>query len=140
MAYPPVIERAYRGVIEPRTIDIADISPACALVIAAPHPSPENGGPCATCAFRPNTEPNLSPHTMMLAALCVEGFREFHCHEDRSQLCRGFVAALNVRGELDDDERERADALGEAADILGDFIADAAAAQDRVRREATESR
>ena len=48
-------------------------SAASDAVIAANHPAPEQGGPCATCAFRPGTEANLSPHTMQLARLCVEG-------------------------------------------------------------------
>lgn len=97
-------------------------SAACDAVVAAEHPSPENGGPCATCAFRPGTEANQTAHTVELARLCVEGFRAFHCHE-RQQLCRGFIAALNLRGVPEnDDDRKWAETAGHAADILADAI------------------
>lgn len=72
-------------------------SPASDAVLAASHPSPECGGPCATCAFRPGTEANRSRHTLALARLCVEGITEFKCHE-QTQLCRGWIAAVNLRG------------------------------------------
>jgi hypothetical protein len=72
-------------------------SAASDAVIAATHPSPDAGGPCATCAFRPGTEANQTAHTLLLAKACVEGVRPFHCHE-QPQLCRGFVAAVNLRG------------------------------------------
>lgn len=93
-------------------------SEACDLVLAANHPSPEDGGPCVTCAFRPDTEANRTPHTWTLARLCVEGAREFRCHE-KPQLCRGFVAAINVRGLPEtEDEARWVQVSGMAADIL----------------------
>jgi hypothetical protein len=94
-------------------------SPACDAVIAAVHPSPEDGGPCATCAFRPGTQANQTTHTMELARLCVEGGREFSCHE-KPQLCRGFIAAINLRGVPETDEDRRWQVVcGDAADVLG---------------------
>jgi hypothetical protein len=95
-------------------------SPAFDAVLAAQHPSPEQGGPCATCAFRPGTEASRSEHTVVLARLCVEGGREFHCHE-KAQLCRGWIAAVNLRGVPFDD------LAGACADWLGDAIEEAAA-------------
>lgn len=107
-------------------------SAACDLVIASEHPSPADGGPCATCAFRPGTEANTTDHTITLARLCVEGLRPFHCHE-APQLCRGFVAAANVRGVPEDEDDKRwAIVAAEAADMIGHCI-DAAAAADRDR-------
>lgn len=104
---------------------------AVAIVLAANHPSPENGGPCWTCAFRPGTEASTTEHTRELARLCVEGLRAFHCHE-RPQLCRGFVAAVNLRGVPEtEDDRRYAEACGVAADLLGELIGRAAEA-DRV--------
>ncbi len=109
-------------------------SAACDAVIAAIHPSPENGGPCATCAFRVGTEANQTWHTMALARLSVEGGRMFHCHE-RVQLCRGFVAALNLRGApQDEDDRNWAVVAGHAADMFTQCI-DAAVAADAVARD-----
>ncbi len=97
-------------------------SAASDAVTAAEHPSPEAGGPCATCAFRPGTEANTTPHTVELARLCVEGFRHFYCHE-QPRLCRGFIAALNLRGVPEtDDDRKWAEIAGHAADILSDAI------------------
>ncbi len=93
-------------------------SPACDAVMAAKHPSPAAGGPCATCAFRPGTEANLTPSTVELARLSVEGFREFFCHE-RPQVCRGFNAAMNLRGvPTTDDDRKWSEMAGHGADIL----------------------
>ncbi len=104
-------------------------SAACDAVLAAQHPSPEAGGPCATCAFRAGTEANQAPHTMLLARLCVEGARAFHCHE-RPQLCRGYVAAANLRGVPDTDEgRARQQVAGHAADMLSACIQRAAEEQ-----------
>lgn len=105
-------------------------SAACDAVMAATHPLPEDGGPCATCAFRPGTAANQAPHTRQLVNLCVEGFREFHCHE-RPQLCRGFIAAINLRGvPASDDERKMAEVAGCAADVL--YMAVDAAANDPI--------
>lgn len=102
-------------------------SAACDAVIAAQHPSPEDGGPCATCAFRTGTEANQTEHTMLLAALCVEGDRFFHCHE-RPQLCRGYVAAINLRGVPNTEEQKRhAEMCGMAADLLAECITEASA-------------
>lgn len=98
-------------------------SPATDAVIQAVHPSPEAGGPCATCAFRPGTEANGTEHTITLARLCVEGGRLFHCHE-YPQLCRGFIAAINLRGSPHTDEDGRWQVVcGMAADVLADAIA-----------------
>lgn len=106
-----------------------DVSPACAAIEDAHHPSPADGGPCATCAFRKGTEANTSEHTTQLAALCVEGLRPFHCHE-APQLCRGFVAAVNLRGVPEgDDDRKWAEVAGAGADILAECIARAREAQ-----------
>lgn len=80
------------------------MSPAFDAVVAASHPDPDAGGPCASCAFRPGTEANLSPHTDMLARFCVEGVTPFNCHE-RPGFCRGWIAAVNLRAEdITDDE------------------------------------
>jgi hypothetical protein len=95
--------------------DLSFACPAFDLVEAAAHPSPEDGGPCSSCAFRPGTEANRSAHTVLLAKLCIEGGRMFSCHE-RPGLCRGYIAAANLRG-LPFDERAT---LG--ADILADII------------------
>ena len=98
-------------------------SAACDLVLGACHPSPGAGGPCATCAFRVGTEANRTASTMQLARLCVEGFRPFDCHE-QSQLCRGYIAALNVRGvPVDDDDRKWSEVARFSADLLGACIA-----------------
>jgi hypothetical protein len=111
-------------------------SAACDAVLTAPHPSPDAGGPCATCAFRPGTQANETAHTWALARLCVEGFRLFHCHE-KPQVCRGFNAAVNLRGvPRGDDDEKWATVAGEAADILGDCI-EAAKAADAVARPAS---
>lgn len=105
-------------------------SPASDAVFNASHPSPEDGGPCATCAFRPGTEASQSQHTVALARLCVEGGRYFHCHE-QPQLCRGFVAAVNLRGVPEtEDGRRWMDVCRDAADILGDCIAAAKADEE----------
>lgn len=110
-------------------------SAACDAVMAAVHPSPEAGGPCATCAFRPGTEAHRSPHTVALARLCVEGGRAFSCHE-QLQLCRGFIAAINLRGApRDEDDRRWSVVAGDAADILGTCI-EAAKANERAYLQA----
>lgn len=105
-------------------------SPAFDAVSAAQHPAPECGGPCATCAFRPGSEASATEHTVALAKACVEGGRYFNCHENPG-LCRGWIAAINLRGLPFDD------AAGFAADLLGDII-DSAVQADRLegrRRE-----
>lgn len=112
-------------------------SAACDAVMSSEHPTPERGGPCATCAFRPGTEANATASTVELARLCVEGMRLFHCHE-KTQLCRGFVAAVNLRGvPSDEDDQKWAEVAGFAADVLGDAIDDAKASE-RVIRQARE--
>lgn len=99
------------------------LSPSMDVVLQADHPDPANGGPCETCAFRRGTEANQTPHTMALARACVEGLRPFHCHE-RPQLCRGFIAAANLRGvPKTDEDRRRMHAARMVADVLGDAIA-----------------
>jgi len=98
-------------------------SAACDAVLAAVHPTPADGGPCATCAFRPGTEANTTAHTITLARLCVEGLRPFHCHENPG-LCRGFIAAVNLNGvPQNEDERRWQAANTLAADLYGDAIA-----------------
>ncbi len=107
-----------------------DVSPACDAVMAAEHPSPEDGGPCATCAFRPGTEANRSAHTVELARLSVEGLRPLYCHE-QAQLCRGYVAAVNLRGVPQDDaDRRWCEVAGFTADILQRCIASAVLAEE----------
>jgi hypothetical protein len=97
-------------------------SPACDIVMAAEHPAWKDGGPCHDCAFRAGTEANRAEYTVALARFCVEGFREFDCHINPG-LCRGFIAALNLRGvPQTEDDRRHADACGAAADLLGDTI------------------
>lgn len=111
-------------------------SPASDAVTAAEHPSPECGGPCATCAFRPGTQASETWHTVELARLCVEGLVPFHCHE-RPGLCRGFVAAANLRGapETEDDRRWM-----EVNRIAADLMARAIAAGKKADDEASGSR
>lgn len=90
--------------------------------MSAEHPSPECGGPCATCAFRSGTEANRSWHTVTLARACVEGIVPFYCHE-KPQMCRGFVAAVNLRGApADENDARWAQVNRHLADILGDAI------------------
>lgn len=109
-------------------------SPACDAVMAAEHPSPECGGPCATCAFREGTEANQTWHTVELARLCVEGFRYFYCHE-QPQLCRGFVAAMNLRGTPETEaERRWAEVNRMAADMFAEAIAVGKAADEAAKR------
>lgn len=104
-------------------------SASCDAVIAASHPSPEAGGPCATCAFRPGTEANLTETTITLARLCVEGMRPFQCHET-PQLCRGYIAAANLQGVPEGDEAVKwAAVCGIAADLFAEMIEQAKAAQ-----------
>lgn len=91
---------------------------ACDVVVGSRHPAPDAGGPCATCAFRLGTEANRSAHTVELARLSVEGFREFHCHE-KPQICRGYIAAINLRGvPRDEQDRQWSVVAGDAADLL----------------------
>lgn len=112
-----------------RTPDLGVPSAACDAVLAAKHPAPENGGPCATCAFRPGTEANQTTHTMDLARLCVEGFRHFHCHE-KPKLCRGYIAALNLRGApVTEDDEKWSIVAGHAADLLSFCIDEAKKAE-----------
>ena len=104
-----------------------DISPALVAVMADERkPAPDAGGPCATCAFRPGSEASRSPHTIELAALCVEGLTQFMCHE-RPGLCKGWVAAVNLKhaaGEYaGEDNRRHMLAMRFAADMLSDAIA-----------------
>lgn len=109
-------------------------SPSVDAVMQATHPTPANGGPCATCAFRPGSEANRTEHTQALVRLSVEGFREFHCHE-KPQLCRGYIAAANLRGvPRTKAERRQAEAAGAAADMLAECISMAKAFDEAVRR------
>jgi len=112
--------------------DDAVQSPAFDAVLGdTSMPAPADGGPCVTCAFRPQTEANNTPHTVALAKLCVEGLRPFHCHE-KPQLCRGFVAAANLRGvPSDDGDRQWSEAAGYMADVLALCIGRAAEAQEQ---------
>ncbi|HXE82906.1 MAG TPA: hypothetical protein VN513_06220 [Gemmatimonadales bacterium] len=106
------------------------VSEAADAVMAADHPSPDQGGPCATCAFRPGTEAYGTARTRELAALCVEGLRPFYCHES-PQLCRGFIAAANLRGVPESDEDRRwAEVCRLGADLLAACV-DHAAKEDR---------
>jgi hypothetical protein len=67
---------------------------------------------------------------MELARLCVEGIRPFYCHE-KPGLCRGYVAALNLRGvPSDDDDRKWQEVARFSADLLSDLIADAKRVQE----------
>jgi hypothetical protein len=110
-------------------------SPACDAVVAAQHPSPEDGGPCTTCAFRPGTQANQTWRTIELARMCVEGFRLFHCHE-QPQLCRGYIAALNLRGAPEsEDDRRWSIVAGHAADMLSDCIESARKADEEHSRQ-----
>lgn len=98
-------------------------SPATDAVMAHTHPSHEDGGPCAGCAFRAGTEANSTPHTVALARACVEGIRPFYCHENPG-LCRGWVAAVNLNGMPENDEQRRwQEVNAHAADMLSDAIA-----------------
>jgi hypothetical protein len=60
---------------------------------------------------------------MALVVACVEGLVPFYCHE-KDQLCRGFVAASNLRGA----PKNRADKRhAKAAAIVAEVIAQAIA-------------
>lgn len=108
-------------------------SPATDAVLAAEHPSHADGGPCGGCAFRRGTEAEQTPHTVALARACVEGLRPFYCHEHPGP-CRGFVAAVNLRGVPDDEmERRWQEANAVLADVLWESIA-AVAKADQGRR------
>lgn len=114
----------------PTLADPQFTSPAFDAVLAASHPLPENGGPCATCAFRPGTQANQSEHTTMLAKLCVEGISPFDCHE-KKQLCRGWIAAVNLRGApVTEDDHHWVEASRLAIEVLNDAI-DAGVEADR---------
>lgn len=100
-------------------------SPASDAVMAADHPSPSAGGPCATCAFRPGTEANCTDHTVQLARACVEGIVPFYCHEQLG-LCPGFVAAVNLRGAPTTEADRRWQEISHAvAELISDLIAHA---------------
>jgi hypothetical protein len=108
-------------------------SAAADAVMTAEHPRHDEGGPCDECAFRSGTEANRTEHTVTLARLCVEGFRPFYCHVHPG-LCRGYVAALNLRGvPEDEDDRRWCEVARMAADVLGECIESARAA-DAVAR------
>ena len=99
-------------------------SEAVETVIAAEHPSPEAGGPCHGCAFRPGTEANRDDVTQLMIRLCVEGFRTFDCHM-KPGLCRGYVAAANLRGvpkRGDRRERTKVEVLGWTADRIAEMV------------------
>lgn len=97
-------------------------SEASDVVSAHVHPSYADGGPCDGCAFRGGSEASRTAHTVELARLCVEGLRLFHCHEHPG-LCRGYVAAVNLRGvPSTDEDRKWADVAGHAADIIAECI------------------
>ena len=103
-------------------------SAACDAVFTAEHPSHEDGGPCHDCAFRSGSEASQHAHTADLARLCVEGFREFRCHVHPG-LCRGYIAALNLRGvPQDEDDKKWSIIAGHAADAIAMCI-------DSARRE-----
>jgi hypothetical protein len=105
-------------------------SPAFDAVVAAHHPSPECGGPCATCAFRPGTHANSADFTVALARLCVEGLEPFNCHE-KPQACRGWIAAVNLNGAPQtEDDRHRIEAARWGVGILSACIAAAKRDQD----------
>jgi hypothetical protein len=107
-------------------------SPASDIVMAAEHPPYEDGGPCHDCAFRRGTEAHGTAHTVALAQLCVEGLTPFYCHV-RPGLCRGFIAAANLRGvPTTEEERRHAEVSRECADLLADLIGMARAADEAV--------
>lgn len=114
-------------------------SEAFTIIATAAHPSPAEGGPCATCAFRQGTEANGSEHTTMLAMLCVEGVSPFRCHE-QPHLCRGWIAAVNLLaadGGLPDDEASRRHryVCAMASDVLGAAITNAADADRAAQKD-----
>lgn len=102
-------------------------------VAGANHPTPEQGGPCATCAFRPGTEAHRTVHTQMLARLCVEAIEPFQCHE-KPQACRGWIAAVNLMSQMpdfDSDERKKhREVSAMAAETVGLCISDAKSQHD----------
>lgn len=62
---------------------------------------------------------------MALAVACVEGLQLFHCHVHPG-LCRGFVAAVNLRGvPKTKADRKRAKVAGLLVDMLSDVIREA---------------
>lgn len=109
-------------------------SAAADAVIAADHPSPENGGPCATCAFRPGTQANQSWYTMALARMCVEGITPFSCHE-QPQACRGWIAAVNLRGAPNtEDDRRWCEASRAGAELIAACIDSAKQAEQAAKQ------
>lgn len=113
-------------------------SPASDAVMTAAHPSPEDGGPCGGCAFREGTEANRSEHTVTLARLCVEGLTPFQCHE-KPQLCRGWIAAVNLRGAPEtDDDRRWSECAASASEIVATLIDAAVHAQSLTPTDAKE--
>lgn len=115
-------------------------SPAFDAICAADHPSPSNGGPCATCAFRPGTEANATEHTVALAKMCVEGLERFDCHE-YNRMCRGWLAAVNLRAQDDvksPEAREYIEAHRAMAGMLANAIGLAKEAEDLAGRIAKE--
>lgn len=119
--------RAGEDITEPTDIPTATTasgvpSPASDAVMNAEHPCHADGGPCDGCAFRRGTEANTTWHTSELARLCVEGLTPFMCHEHPG-LCRGFVAAINLRGAPEDeDDRRWMECARFSADVLSDAI------------------
>lgn len=58
---------------------------------------PNHKEPCGTCAFRRGTIPNGCPETVMDALKCtLEQSADFHCHEEKGQLCAGFMICLTA--------------------------------------------
>lgn len=108
-------------------------------VSEAEHPSPDAGGPCATCAFRPGSEASQTAHTVSIAKLCVEGIVPFHCHE-KPQLCRGFIAAANARWADNPDfnserEQRHREACRFVAERLGEAIGMAREVDEAISNE-----
>lgn len=109
---------------------LAPSSQAFDLVVEDDHkPSDDAGGPCATCAFRKGTEANRTSHTVELAKFCVEGISPFDCHEHK-RLCRGWIAAVNLKAQVGDMDDKKIAACRLAAELFGRCI-DAATEEDR---------
>lgn len=96
---------------------------AIAVVVADDaKPSPERGGPCATCALRVGTDANQASVTMLTVELCLMSGEPFYCHE-HNRVCKGWIAAANAiacDGEAVPDFQRRVAAV--ALDQLGDCI------------------
>lgn len=109
-------------------------SAAFDAVSAAQHPDPADGGPCATCAFRSGSEASRTDYTVALAVSCVEGLVPFHCHE-KDQLCRGWIAAVNLNGPpTTREQRRHQKAAAMVADAIGQAIEVGKAAEREARR------